>query len=160
MTQKERFEELYNSIISSRSNKSMKVLGCVTKKVMNSIIESHPQIAEEMLNILESVNWDNYLTEKEADSLIQGMKPEPRWSRQQWKTMMVTIDEPLEKSPYYNKCALYITMCMIDSDSGPTLKKLVETDLDYFKLVYNLAIDKLTDKDKIFNIRHYFCDFL
>jgi hypothetical protein len=38
---------------------------------------------------------------------------------------MSIIEEPIEKSPSYNKCALYITMSMIDSDSGSTLKKLV-----------------------------------
>lgn len=49
---------------------------------------------------------------------------------------------------------------MIDSDSGSTLKKLVQDDIEYFKLVYLLAIDKLTDKDGVFDIRHYFCKIL
>jgi len=67
MTQREKFDELYNSIIASRSAKNMKILGCMTKKIMYTMIDSHPQLAEEMLNVLEAVNWDNYLTEKEAE---------------------------------------------------------------------------------------------
>lgn len=160
MTQKEKFEELYNTIISSRNPKNMKVLGCMTKKIMNTIIDTHPQIAEEMLNVLEAVNWDNYLTEKEAEHLVSQMQPQPKWTKQQWKNNMTVIDEPLEKSPSYNKCALYVTMSMIDSDSGSTLKKVIQDDSEYFKLLHSLAVDKLTDKDGVFDIRHYFCDFL
>lgn len=160
MTQKEKFEELYNSIIASRSTKNMKLLGCMTKKIMNSIIETHPQMAEEMLNVLEAVNWDNYLTEKEAELIISKMVPQPKWTKQQWKNNMTAIDEPIEKNPSYNKCALYVTMSMIDSDSGNTLKRLVPDDIEYFKLLYSLAVDKLTDRDGVFDIRHYFCEIL
>jgi hypothetical protein len=42
MTQKEKFDDLYNTIIASRNSKNMKILGCMTKKIMYSIIESHP----------------------------------------------------------------------------------------------------------------------
>ena len=160
MTQKEKFEELYNSIIASRSTKNMKILGCMTKKIMNSIIETHPQIAEEMLNVLEAVNWDNYLTEKEAEQIVSKMQPQPKWTKQQWKNTMEQLGEPLEKSSHYNKCALYVTMSMIDSDSSDTLKKVVDSDQDYFKLVHSLALDKLTDRDGVFDIRHYFCNIL
>ncbi|WP_287385842.1 hypothetical protein [Lachnospira sp.] len=73
---------------------------------------------------------------------------------------MAILDEPLEKSPVYNKCALYVTMCMIDSDSSNTLKNIVKDDNEYFRLVYSLAVDKLTDRDGVFDIRHYFCEFL
>jgi len=75
MTQKENFEELYNLIIASRNTKNMKVLGHITKKLMYSMIDSHPQLAEEMLNILESINWNNYLTEKEAEQIVSKMQP-------------------------------------------------------------------------------------
>jgi len=73
---------------------------------------------------------------------------------------MTAIDEPIEKNPSYNKCALYVTMSMIDSDSGSTLKRIVSDDLEYFKLLYSLAVDKLTDRDGVFDIRHYFCEIL
>lgn len=160
MTLKEKFEELYNSAIASHSPKNMKILGCMTKKIMNSIIESHPQMAEEMLNTLEAINWNNYLTEKEAEQIISKMQPQPKWTKQQWKNNMSIIEEPIEKSPSYNKCSLYVTMSMIDSDSGSTLKKLVQDDIEYFKLLHSLAVDKLTDKDGVFDIRHYFCEIL
>lgn len=59
---------------------------------------------------------------------------------------------------YQTRCgkyALYVTMCMIMSDSKQTIEKYVNGS-DIYKLVYDLAIDKLTDKDKMFSIRGYF----
>lgn len=160
MDLKEKFDKLYSTIISSRDNRKMQILGCMTKKIMYQTIESHPQKAEELLNILEAVNWNNYLTEKEADTIVSKMMPAPKWTRQVWKTLMEKLDEPLEVSPFYNKDALYITMCMIDSDSGKTLKSVESNESNYFKLVHSLATDKLLDKDGVFSIRHYFCELL
>lgn len=127
---------------------------------MYQTIESHPQKAEELLDILEAVNWTNYLTEKEADQVVSKMMPQPRWTKQQWKANMEKIDEQLEIAPFYNKCALYVTMSMVDSDSSKTLKGLGLDEIEYFKIVYSLATDKLLDKDGVFNIRHYFCELL
>lgn len=83
----------------------------MTKKIMYQTIESHPQRAEELLEILEAVNWNNYLTEKEADQIVSKMSPAPRWSRQQWKTY-------IEKQIKHQKCihiiinVLYMLLCV------------------------------------------------
>lgn len=160
MTLKEKFDNLYSTILSSRDDKKMKILGCMTKKIMYQTIEAHPQKAEEYLQILEAVNWNNYLTEKEADTLVNKMSPAPRWTKQAWKTLMDKSEAPLEVPPFYNRCALYVTMCMIDSDSNKTLTSIESDDTKYFKIVHSLATDKLLDKDGVFNIRHYFCELL
>lgn len=44
---------------------------------------------------------------------------------------------------------------MIMSDSSETISKYVEKD-KLFPFVYDLAVDKLTDKDNVFSIRKYF----
>lgn len=61
----------------------------------------------------------------------------------------------MEESPYYNKCALYVTMSMIHSDSIDTVRKYIGEG-DVFGMVYDLAVDKLVDEDKRFNVRKYF----
>ena len=160
MDLKEKFDKLYSTIISSRDNRKMQILGCMTKKVMYQTIEAHPQKAEELLNILEAVNWNNYLTEKEAEQIVSKMSPAPKWTKQQWASIMEKLDLTMEMAPYYNKCALYVTMSMIDSDSRNTIRMLEADEQKYFQLVHSLAIDKLLDKDGVFNIRHYFCDLL
>lgn len=160
MTLREKFDNLYSTILSSRDTKKMQILGCMTKKIMYQTIESHPQKAEEYLDILEAVNWNNYLTEKEAETLVNKMQPAPKWTKQVWKSLMDKIDEPLESEPFYNKCALYVTMCMIDSDSRKTIRNIESDEINYFKIIHSLATDKLLDKDGVFNIRHYFCELL
>ena len=46
-------------------------------------------------------------------------------------------------------------MNMIMSDSSETLRKFIDEE-SLFKLVHDLAVDKLTDKDEVFSIRSYF----
>lgn len=77
--------------------------------------------------------------------------------------MITNLGLPWEDEPYYNGEALYVTMQMICSDDGETLMStLGMTDLNgnnrdtLFKLIYKLALNKLCDKDKMFNIRKYF----
>ena len=73
----------------------------------------------------------------------------------QWKQAMTEHGFEMQDEPCYNSCALYVTMNMIMSDSGETLAKYVDKD-NLFKAVHDLAVDKLTDHDGVFNIRSYF----
>lgn len=61
------------------------------------------------------------------------------------------------------KTVVDVTMQMICSDDAETLMSYLSMqDLNngnreiLFKLVYKLALNKLCDKDKMFNIREYF----
>jgi hypothetical protein len=75
---------------------------------------------------------------------------------------MSKLELEMSEEPYYNECALYVTMCMISSDSGRTIAGLMNDNgisLDsnvMFRFIYNLAIDKLKDGDRMFSIRSYF----
>ena len=164
MELKKKFDELYNHIVASRDTGKMKMLGWVMKAMMQQTIENHPQLAEEYINVLESVRWDNYLTEQEAEKIIKAMQPAPKWSKAQWEKMMDGLD--LEHYPCYNKCALYVTMCMIDSDDGELITGLLGMngntvkEPEYFAAVHKFALNKLKDEDGVFNIRRYFKDVL
>lgn len=166
MDHKKKFDELYSHIVGSRDTRKMKMLGWVMKAMMEQAIENHPQLAEEYINVLESVRWDNYLTEAEAEKIVKVMQPAPKWSKPTWKELMGERDLDMEQYPCYNSCALYVTMSMIDSDSGKTIKDLMARsdkaiDVDtYFDAVHALALDKLKDEDGVFNIRRYFKDVL
>lgn len=167
MDEKKKFDELYNHIVASRDTKKMKMLGWVMKAMMYDTIDAHPQQAGEYISILESVRWDNYLTEKEADTIITSMDPAPKWTHQQWAKMMAaTLEHTAECMPCYNTHALYVTMCMIDSDSGGTIAKLMgkdgvaTNDTEYFEVVLQFAVDRLKDRDGVFNVRRYFKDVL
>lgn len=159
---REEFKEIYDYIIHSEDEDKMRVLGKVTKSMMCKFIDSSPQQAREYLDMLQSVKWDNYLTEKEAQKIVGEMMPRPSWTRSVWEGMMSKMGYPMHEEPCYNDNALYATMCMISSDSGETIANMLSASgisMDrerMFDFIYHLALDKLKDKDKMFNIREYF----
>lgn len=128
------------------------------KQAMFKIIETSPSLAKEYLDELEAVNWINYLTAKEAQDIIANMDPKPNWSFAKWKDEMGQHEFTTEVEEKYNEYALYVTMCMVISDSGSTLTPLVPDQKKLFELIYHLALDKLNDKDGKFNIRKYFLE--
>ena len=155
-----KFHELYGMIVDSNDREKMSVLGSVTKSMMMWMIENRPEQAEEYLEELCAIKWNNYLTKKEAEEVVLNMEPKPKWTKEQVKRELEVIGVPCEEMPYYNWCALYTTISMIYSDSGETLKKYafgeVADEKKLFALCYHLAVDKLKDKDEVFNIRKYF----
>lgn len=159
---KEEFKKLYDYIIQSEDEDKMRVLGQVTKSMMCKVIESNPQQAKEYMDILQSVKWHNYVTAKEAEAIVADMLPKPLWNRATWDNAMAAMSYPTCEEPYYNDNALYVTMCMITSDSANTLNTFmadngIAANKDaMFNLVYHLALDKLKDKDGFFSIRSYF----
>lgn len=152
---KAKYTQLYDLMAMGNEVKHMQVFGHVMTSMMDWMIQNKPAEAEEFICQLESIKWKNYLTPKEADRIVDGMEPSAPWSRDKWLTAMRQHDLPVEHEPSYNRCALYVTMCMIMSDSGDTLPKYIEED-KLFNAVYDLAVDKLTDKDGVFNVREYF----
>lgn len=152
---KEQYTMLYDYMVQSRDPKNMKAFGHVMTEMMDHLAATKPDVAEEMVQKLEAIRWKNYLTPKEADSIVAGMEPKAPWTRDQWRNAMTEHDFPMERQPCYNQCALFTTMNMLMSDSGETLAKYIEKE-NLFKAVHDLAIDKLTDKDGVFSIRAYY----
>ena len=140
---------------NSKDPENMKIFGRVMSSMVTDMIQSSPSKAEEYIDRLEAVKWKNYLTPREADAIVSKMDPKAPWSREQWKQAMENIGYELEKEPCYNRCALYVTMQMLMSDSSETLNRYVGGD-NMFSVVHDLAVDKLTDKDSMFAVRKYF----
>lgn len=152
---RDKYWSLYEYMANSKKPENMKTFGRVMTTMMDDMIASSPSKAEEYINKLESVKWNNYLTPAEADKIVSQMEPKAPWSREQWRQTMEASGFQLEEWPCYNKCALYTTMNMIMSDSSDTLVKYVGSN-DLFRAVYALAVDKLKDKDGMYNVRVYF----
>lgn len=148
------FNALYTMMANSENVNYMHVFGMVHKEMFKWFVQNKPELAQEWLDKLESIRWNNYLTAKEAEAIVSKMEPKAPWTREMWKQEMERHNYGLEKEPCYNKCALWTTMNMLMSDSSETLTKYVE-DEDLFGLVYDLAVDKLTDKDGVFSVRRY-----
>ena len=158
MTQEEMLKEfyaLYNLMANSQNVYFMHIFGMVHKEMMEWMIANKPDAAQEWLYKLDSIRWKNYLTQKEAEKIVAGMQPRAPWNREVWKNAMQEAGYDIEKEPCFNSCALWVTMNMIMSDSSETLAKYVGND-NLLKVVHDLAVDKLTDKDEVFSVRRYF----
>ena len=136
---------LYEYMAQSKKPENMMAFGKVMTAMMDDMIHNSPSKAEEYINRLEAIKWNNYLTPKEAEQMVAEMNPAAPWSREQWKQAMEQHGYPLEKWPCYNRCALWATMNMLMSDSSQSMAKYVENG-NLFKLVYDLAVDKLTKR--------------
>ena len=123
---KKEFDALYNTMANSKNVSFMHIFGKVHKEMMNWMIANKPDLAQEWIEKLESIRWNNYLTVKEAESIVDKMKPEAPWTREKWKQAMEQNELDLECEPDYNKCALFVTMSMIMSDSKETIEKCKE----------------------------------
>ena len=152
---KEKYWSLYEYMANSKNPENMKIFGGVMTSMVMDMIASSPSKAEEYIDRLEAVKWKNFLTAKEADTIVDSMKPKAPWGREQWKAAITNTGYEMEKWPCYNKWALFATMNMIMSDSSNTLTKYVDNE-HLFKFVHDLAVDKLTDQDEKFNVRVYF----
>lgn len=166
MEQKEmmsKFDELYQKMATSGEQKYMNVFGDTMKRMMSDMAELKPELAKEYLDRLYSINWDNYLTKKEAINIVSLMNPKAVWNMQEWVDAMESAGLCMEEAPYYNDYALYVVMNQVISDHGETFacmlgkKSLSEIELkELTKIAHKFAIDLLKDEDKAYNVREYF----
>lgn len=149
------FRSLYNMMAESEDISNMHTFGNVHKEMMDWFIQNKPDLAQEWLGKLDSIRWNNFLTQQEAENIVAKMEPEAPWNMETWKQAMNAHGYETEDDPYYNLCSLWVTMNMIMSDSSETIAKYVPSD-KMFDFVYELAVDKLTDSDGVFAVRSYF----
>ena len=157
----EKFDKLYQKMSVSDKVEDMKLFGRVMRKAIHELANTRPERAYEMIEELCAINWKNYLTRREAEEIVSKMVPEPKWSLGQLETVLNEEGLPMEEEPYYNEYALWTEVSKIYSDSGHTLKEHLEktslnSERELVKLIYNIAIDHLKDRDGVYDIRHYF----
>ena len=156
------FDRLYNKMAASKDPRNMQVFGKTMRCMMKDISERNPEMAMEYLDKLEAVNWRNYLSRTEAANIVAGMEPNGCWSMDSWEEIARSREICMEEMPYYNKWALYTAMNMVFSDSAHSIAKIAGKDLKdipderMFDYLYMIALDKLKDTDRMFDIRAYF----
>jgi len=168
MTAEELYQQFFNrykGIIQGRTEEDMIRLGTMTQRVMQWLCVYEPDIAAQAIAILDgedSQQCHNYLSGHEASEIVRQMEPQPQWSLRQVLDMLGNAGYATDDPPYFNNYALATTMCMILSDSGQTLQRIIgspshpATSEELLASVYQLAVDKLKDNDGKFNIRKYF----
>lgn len=81
----------------------------------------------------------------------------PKWSPDTLFAKVMELGGEIEHPAKFNKWSLYVSMNMISSDHSAFLQKYSQGDSDAYALMcYELAVSKLSDKDRPRWIREYF----
>lgn len=157
---RQRYDELYELMAGSGDPKKMKVFGDAERWAFDQMLQMNPRMAEQWAKKLEPVDWNNYLSPEEAESIVMKMQGQDghegaTWNTQQVESAVRSLGGDTELMPYYNSHALYVAMNMIASDHMNTLKEFV-TSTDIPKVVYKMAVEKLKDVDRPEFIRTYY----
>lgn len=117
---------------------------------------------EEMMDVCTGMeNYGEYLTEKEATHIAEGLvnfdkTRGAKWSRPEMlfdavKSVGGTVEEPRK----YNKWVLFVTMNMIHAGYGGVLMNVVQSS-EYAKLCYKMALAFINDPNHEKSVRQYF----
>lgn len=145
----------FMSILKSVDEKS----GCrLLQAFVNEIGEER---SHEILDLAEGmIRYKNYLTEREAIHIVNGMlnydgTKGAKWSPEDVKSAIMSIGGKCEMDGEYNWWAMYATIEMKHSDEWGVLKSLIDPSKEA-AVCYELAKACLLDKDEKFNVRRYF----
>lgn len=83
-----KYDQLYEKMATSRNIDNMRLFGKVGRESMALLIKNMPDRAQELIEKLCAINWDNYLTEREAEAIVSKMDPQRPWPRDQWRVVM------------------------------------------------------------------------
>ena len=94
------FSSLYGMMANSGKPEYMHTFGEVMKCMMKDMVSMKPELAQEYLGKLCSIKWNNYLTKKEAMTIVSGMNPKGCWDYAEWEKMMEKLDARMEDTPF------------------------------------------------------------
>ena len=167
-----KYHELYEDMKHSGDPMKMNIFGEADKWAFKTMSELSPKHAEIWLGILESIRWNNYLTDTEASHIASTLANQDGTQGAVWdKATFLSVIEKgggeAERMPYYNSNALWVTAAMIYSDHA----KSIAEDMGYSSVAevpveklamstYRKAVEKLCDKDRKFFVRPYYAEYL
>lgn len=157
---KKRYEELYAKMATSKDVSRMKAFGSAEHWAFNKVVELNPKLAQQWLDKLEASEWNNYLSQAEAEGIAgklvnQNGSRGPKWPFTVFSQTVEAFGGKISDEPFYNKYAMWVTANMIYSDHAATLSSIV-SDAEMPKLVYQLAVENLKDSDRPRFVREYF----
>lgn len=164
----DRYASLYDKMKESKDVKNMKIFGEAEKYIFKTLAATSPEMAANWLSHLESVDWDNYLSEKEAMNIGKRITSQDgtkgfHWTYDIFCKAIATLGGRLEEKPHYNSFALFVAANMVYSDHAKSIsedmgyKTAAEIPNERIMLsCYKKALEKLKDADAGFHIRKYF----
>lgn len=123
---KERYERLHDKMAGMDDEHAEKVFAGAQMWAFGKIAETSPTIAEMWLGKMEAICWYNYLSDAEAKMIAaklvnQDGNTGAKWSKDAFLQTVEKLDGEVEKEPYYNDNALWVTAVMIYSDHAKSI---------------------------------------
>ena len=157
---RERYLELYEDMAKSGMPEKMKIFGETEKWAFGKMLETSPKTAEQWVDKLEAMNWNNYLSKAEADEIVakfinQDNSRGAHWGYDVFKGAVESLGGKTYEAPFYNCYALWVVANMLYSDHYNSASEYVPKE-DMPKYFYSMAVEKLKDKDRPRFVRDYF----
>ncbi len=168
----ERYEELYKDMASAKDVEKMHVFGAVGKWMFCQLVETNPRAAQMALDKLEAMYWNNYLSDAEAKEICAELVNQDgttgaKWGKDAFLQVVEKHDGEVEKKPYFNDNALWVTADMIYSDHAKSIAEDMGAQsvsaVPAEKMAYSCyrkAVEKLCDRDRKHFVRQYFAEEL
>lgn len=162
------FLDQYDKMATSKDPELMTIFGENAKWAFAEIAVVAPKIAQEWLNKNEAVQWKNYLSKSEAETIVSNLINQDRtkgarWGYEVFKGVVESLGGEMSDEPFYNCNALWATACMLYSDHAQSVaedlgyKSAAEVPNEKMALsMYKKAVEKLRDADKPRFVRWYF----
>lgn len=155
-----KYEAYYQEMASSKDPAKMKIFGAAERKMFARVAMALPRVADEWLEMLEPMHWNNFLTRAEADEIATHLEGAngtngPHWPFETFKKTVEAFGGRMCEEPFYNSFALWATANMLYSDHSETWSKHITREDEPF-FYYQTAVDKLKDKDRPHFVREYF----
>jgi hypothetical protein len=171
MTQDEmrnRYEYLYNKMRTSKDITKMRIFGAAEKNVFRKLTSRDPALAKEWLDSIESICWNNYLSEQQAQMLASNLVNQDGskgayWGMDKFFSKVSELGGVIEQEPYYNRYALWMIANAHFSDYAKSTaedmgyKSITEVPAEKMALsMYKKAIESLKDIDRPNYIERYY----
>lgn len=163
-----KYGHLYKLMAESGDPEKMKAFGKAEKHMFHELAEAHPELAEKWLAMLGVVEWNNYLTEEEAEEVAEHIENQDgtigfHWPKNVFFPAVEALGGRVEEKPYYNRCALLAVANMIYSDHAQSIAEDMggrkPADISNEKMAlscYKKAVERLKDSDRPSFVRWYF----
>lgn len=159
---KDKFDMLYNYMSASNEPRYMKLFVEVMVEMMDWMIKNQSAAAEQWIETLGAIKWEQYLTKSEALSVFNALNPKGAWTLDVWRKAMEDLGLETEREYVFNCYSLWLEMNAIHSDNGAVIAGLLGieptdvTNPKYIKTIHRMAVNTLTDDDGFFDVRSYY----
>ena len=99
-----RYEELYGKMVTSKDVNRMHVFGSAEKWAFQKMAESNPKYAQMWLDKLEASEWNNYLSQAEADKIAAELHNQDgskgaKWALSQFESVGASLGGEMGHEP-------------------------------------------------------------